>query len=125
MNLLQELSGLREGAMKDLIMDLIERAIQLTDTDGMSYEKAIEAIAKKVHEMDHSEVANDHEMLIDMIKGMFDEEDLKEDANWPKLIAHADEFRVEQDEDGQVHILDGEQSIRVSMPLTVWKKLAK
>lgn len=47
------------------------------------------------------------------------------DGNWPKLIAHADEFRVEMDEDEQVHILDGEGAVRVSMPLVIWKQLCR
>lgn len=47
----------------------------------------------------------------------------EKDDNWPKLVAHADEFRVEMDEDETVHLLDGEQSIRVSMPIKTWRKL--
>lgn len=47
----------------------------------------------------------------------------EEETTWPLLLAQADEFRVECDEDKNVHLLDGEQSIRVSMPLKVWKQL--
>lgn len=36
--------------------------------------------------------------------------------------ARADEFTL-QEEDGWVHILDGEQSVRLSMPVDVWKQL--
>lgn len=49
----------------------------------------------------------------------------EEDDNWPKLISHADEFRVEMDKDEQVHLLDGEGKIRVSMPLVIWKQLCR
>jgi hypothetical protein len=47
----------------------------------------------------------------------------EEEGTWPLLLAQADEFRVECDEDKNVHLLDGEQSIRASMPLKVWKQL--
>jgi hypothetical protein len=40
------------------------------------------------------------------------------------LIAHADEFKVELDDDGLVHLLDGEETIRVSMPIDIWKRMA-
>lgn len=39
------------------------------------------------------------------------------------LLSQSDEFRVELD-DGQVHLLDGENTVRISMPLNVWKKMA-
>ena len=38
-------------------------------------------------------------------------------------VAH-DEFRLEI-EDGWVHLLDGEQSVRVSMPKDVWDQLIR
>ena len=37
------------------------------------------------------------------------------------IVAQADEFIAEMDDDGQVHILDGEGSIHVSMPYDVWE----
>ena len=47
----------------------------------------------------------------------------EEPAN--RVIAKADEFKVEVDADEQVHLLDGENSVRVSMPLMIWKQLAR
>lgn len=47
------------------------------------------------------------------------------DGNWPKLLSQADEFRVEIDENEQVHLLDGEQTVRVSMPYVIWKQLCR
>ena len=35
--------------------------------------------------------------------------------------AKADEFIAEMDDDGQVHIFDGEGTIRLSMPYDVWE----
>lgn len=39
------------------------------------------------------------------------------------LIAQADEWRVEQDEDGLVHLIDGEQTIRATMTSQIWQAL--
>lgn len=74
----------------------------------------------------HLEDVADHEEAI-QIMSKFLHANLSEaaDGNWPKLIAHADEFRVEMDEDEQVHILDGEGAVRVSMPLIIWKQLCR
>lgn len=43
----------------------------------------------------------------------------------PKVIAKADEYRVELDDDEQVHLLNGHSRILVSMPLVVWKQLCR
>lgn len=43
--------------------------------------------------------------------------------NWPMLISAADQYRVECDEDRMVHLLDGENVIKVSMPIKVWEEL--
>jgi hypothetical protein len=42
----------------------------------------------------------------------------------PAVLAQADEWRVEQDEDGQVHLLDGEGTIRASFDYDIWEKLS-
>lgn len=39
------------------------------------------------------------------------------------LLAQADEWRVEQDEDGLVHLIDGEQTIRATMSAREWQTL--
>ena len=41
-----------------------------------------------------------------------------------RTVAHADDFKVEL-EDDWVHIKDGENSTRLSMPLDVWDKLVR
>jgi hypothetical protein len=41
------------------------------------------------------------------------------------VIGKADGFKVELDKDGQVHLIDGEGTIRVSMPKDTWKNLAE
>lgn len=38
-------------------------------------------------------------------------------------LAEADEITVQLDEDGYVHILDGEGSIRLTMEYSVWDNL--
>ncbi|BBA65196.1 predicted ORF [Xanthomonas phage XacN1] len=37
------------------------------------------------------------------------------------ILAQADEFIAEMDDDGQVHVFDGEGVIRLSMPYDVWE----
>jgi len=41
------------------------------------------------------------------------------------IIAVADEFVVSHDEDGFIHILDGEQTIRLTIDAGVYIKLCK
>ncbi len=41
------------------------------------------------------------------------------------VLGKSDEFKLELDKDGQVHLLDGEGTVRVSMPKDTWKDLAK
>ena len=43
----------------------------------------------------------------------------------PKVIAKADQYKVELDDDEQVHLMDGEETILVSMPLVIWKQLMR
>jgi len=40
-------------------------------------------------------------------------------------LASSDEFSVEHDSDDMVHLLDGERSIRVTMPYHVWLDLCQ
>jgi hypothetical protein len=40
-------------------------------------------------------------------------------------LASADEFAVEHDSDDIVHLLDGEHSIRVTMPYQIWLELCQ
>ena len=40
-------------------------------------------------------------------------------------IASSDEYSVEHDSDDSVHLLDGERSIRVSMPYHIWLDLCQ
>ena len=198
MKLLKELATLREGAMKEKMVDMIELAIKQVDTTNLSYDEAIAKIIAKLFAMDDHDLFTGwhHEDLRDMIEPYLDEEDfvkegvfksikrglkgwgmfdkdgpkelvkrnkahdletakllrmsldnapvgspaalqrkvldrrLKEDeaedaAEEPKVIAKADEFRVELDADEQVSLIDGEGTVRVSMPLVIWKQLCR
>jgi hypothetical protein len=75
----------------------------------------------------HIEDVEDHEEAIQIMSRFLKSrlQEAEEDDNWPKLISRADEFRVEMDKDEQVHLLDGEGTIRVSMPLVIWKQLCR
>lgn len=48
-----------------------------------------------------------------------------ESLNEGHVLGKSDEFKLELDKDGQVHLLDGEGTVRVSMPKDTWKDLAK
>jgi hypothetical protein len=131
MKLIQELSQVTEGRMKEAIIDLIDKAMDLVDVHGMTHDEALKEIADKVHEMDHFDIAADHDALMSMINDMYGEEDhadaLKEDEaddNWPKLIGKAGDFSLEVDENEKVTLLKNHQEI-VSMPLVIWKQLAR
>lgn len=39
------------------------------------------------------------------------------------LLSQVDEWKVEQDEDGLIHLIDGEGTIRASMPAQIWRAL--
>lgn len=126
MKFLQELKSLHEGAVKGALADAIAATIERLPVALLKqpYEEVVRQIAQKVQEKNPGV---DIDLLMDMVKTQFEPDDLTEssDGNWPKLIAHADEFRVEMDEDEQVHILDGEGAVRVSMPLVIWKQLCR
>lgn len=127
-------SNVKEGAMKEALMDLIEYAVKHAPIGKASYPLALRIIAKFARENDSENIlahCSDEE-LKEYITSEFTEDDHasinesgETDSNWPKLIAHADEFRVELDEDEQCHLLDGEGSIRVSMPFIIWKQLCR
>ena len=131
MKLIQELTRIDEGAVKDAIIDLIDRAMDMVDVYDMTYEKAISAIADKVMEIDAKKIAQDKDALVHMIESMYSKEDhadvVKEDEgadNWPKQIAAAGEFTVELDEDEKVTLMKRNQAV-VSMPLVIWKQLTR
>lgn len=132
MKLIQELSQVTEGRMKEVLIDLIDRAIDKVDTYDMEYEAACKEIAKKVHEMEKFGAEVDNDFLMSLIKDMYSEADHKdvvkedeEDDDEDKVIAKADEFTLMLDADEQVHLLDGEKTVRVSMPLIIWKQLTR
>lgn len=77
MKFLKELAVMSEGQMKEKMMDIIEKAINASDVEGTTYAQALQAIAKKVHSIDKSELftgISDSE-LKDYIKGLYDEGD--------------------------------------------------
>lgn len=124
---------LGEGRLKEMITTIIERAIKETDTKGLKKEEAIKKIAATARKLDRNnfmQALSDVE-IGEYVADMYDEEikeaeDVdKDETDYPKQIGKADEFTVMLDEDEQVHILDGEQSVRLSMPLITWKRLKR
>lgn len=149
---LLQIKSLKEGAVKTNIMDTIEDICRNPDlpSKGMSYEAAIKHIVKKIQST-HTMAAElpPHE-LEGYVKDYMTEDDfeeLHEDAfdqggmgepgedehhhdqdatpSETKVIGKAAEFKVELDGDEQVHILDGEGTIRLSMPFMIWKQLTR
>lgn len=132
MNLLKELLTLTEGGSKRYIEDLIEKAIKLVDANGMSYEDAVDTIADKVKELAQpDQQIVDTDMLIDMIKAVYDDE-LTEDESMddalepvkPKLLGKAGDYKVMLDDDEQVNLYY-EDEMLTTMPLVIWKQLTK
>lgn len=79
MSLIKELTtmrAVREGAVKDEMMDLIDKAIKNAKCHGMSWDAACVKIAKEFHKLDSHKLASgmDDEALIDLIKGQYDED---------------------------------------------------
>jgi hypothetical protein len=151
MKLLQELQSLREGAMKEALMELIEKAIEDTDTVGKGYVQAVKAIIHKTREIDSDGLVKSlsDEELAEYIRDQFDEEDLKEEAYGddsatqqsqqpqnelptnhefkkpePKVIGKAGNFSVTVDEEEQIHVLDGDQE-KLTMPYVLWTQLVR
>lgn len=128
MSFLRELNLIHEASVKSDLENKIQGVIDRLPLAvlGYSYDDAVEEIARKVKQKSGP---IDHDILVDMIKTMFEPDDLTEaeqtDSNWPKLIAHADEFRVEMDENEQISLLDGEGTVRVTMPFIIWKQLCR
>lgn len=134
--LLKELLHLQEGRVKEALMSIIDDAIKNTKlTNNGSYEDAVKEIVKYARFNDYNDVTagcSDAELETYVKDGFTKDEHagLNEDAEQdeptkPKIIAKADEFRVELDDEEQVHLIDGEETIRVSMPLVIWKELKR
>jgi hypothetical protein len=126
-------SNVKEGAMKDALMDLIEYAVNHAPIGKASYPLALHIIAKFARENDPENILSgcSDEDLKEYITDAFSEayhssiNEGEEKPEFPKVIAKADEFRVELDEKDDVAILDGEEKIRLTMPLVVWKSLIR
>lgn len=137
MKLLQELSTLSEGRVKEEIMRLVDEALLQFNFHNKTHEEAVKGLIKRIKERDRKGLVagmsdKEIEEYIDALEpeGWRDDNEIveaedPEDTNFPKLIAHADEFRVELDEDEQVNLLDGEGTVRVTMPLVIWKQLTR
>jgi hypothetical protein len=75
MTMLKELLALKESRSKEYLENLIDKAINVIKTKGMSYEDAVDAIADKAKELaSPDEQIVDRDLLIDMIKAVYDDE---------------------------------------------------
>ena len=120
MRVLYQDGGLSDEAASTwkMIIDNLMRAVRKED---------IEEFKKLYHEY-AKERPDAFEAIMDTVYGYLGvstyEELAKKTLKEAAVPVKADEFKLEVDFD-QVHLLDGEKSIRVSMPLKTWLKLAK
>lgn len=134
--LMQELLQLNEGRVKEALFDLIEQGIKHAPIGKASYELAVAKIVSYIRANDwqHLTAGMPDEEVEGYVKDNFSKaehaehlglNEAEEESEWPKVIAKADEYRVEVDEDEQVSLLDGKDTVKVTMPLVIWKQLIR
>lgn len=141
MKLLQELLTLNEGQLKDKIIDLIYRAMDLTDTDSLDGDKAASRIITKLREIDTRDLTGgmEDEELIAMVKPFLGE-DVNEEGEEtaadqeevePKILSTAAgsngvKYTVVLDPTSeQVQVVDNTHKVYLQVPLVIWQQLAR
>ena len=151
---LLQIKTLKEGQMKNAIMDTVEDHVRNADIPaGTSYARAVQLIVKAIQNTDTIASECPAAELTDYVKDYMSPEEFKElhedtfdqgeeggeqhqeyhpddeqheePQKETKIIGKADEFKVELDGDEQVHITDGEGTVRLSMPFMIWKQLTR
>lgn len=130
--LIKQLMSLREGAIKNQMYDLVEKAMKEVDVSGMAYKDALAKLAKYIISQDNSEFFGGRvQDAIEFISGVYSQKEHltineeEEESEFPKKIAKAGDFVVELDEQEQVRILDTSGSTKLQMPLVIWKQLTR
>jgi hypothetical protein len=141
MKLLQELLTLNEGQLKDKIIDLIYRAMDLTDTDSLDGDKAATRIITKLREIDTRDLTGgmEDEELIAMVKPFLgedvneegEEDSVEQDEVEPKILstaagANGVKYMVVLDPTSeQVQVVDNTHKVYLQVPLVIWQQLAR
>lgn len=98
-------------------MSLLQDLLALKQPVAESHDELDAMHAAQADEF-HSRIPSVRDMKDEMVANIE-----RRRAMATKELASADEFRVELDADGFVHILDGEETVRLSMPYEVWTQL--
>jgi hypothetical protein len=115
--------GVLAGGMSNFEEDVAEDQLnELSPETLASYKKKAGADATAADK--RGDYARGNKRMRGIIKATKKEFDKDAKGVTEGLIARADEFKVELDEDGLVHLLDGEETVRVSMPIDIWKRMA-
>lgn len=140
MKLLQDLLALNEGAVKNKIIDLIYRAMDLTDTDSLDGDKAAARIIDKLREIDTHDLTGgmEDEELISMVKPFLGEavneegEEVPDQGEVePKILSTAAgsngvKYMVVLDPASeQVQVVDNTHKVYLQVPLVIWQQLAR
>ena len=119
MNLLKELSQLGESTN----LERKQKRIELMIDDYIKRSKATTNDIKKSHYLDMADQLRDQLAALKLTEADEPSEDEKENE---QIIAKADEYRVRLYKDTEtVDLLDGEETVLVSMPLVIWKQLTR
>lgn len=130
---LVQMKALKEGQMKNAIMDTVEDHCRNTDIpDGLSYEQAVSLIVKSIMNTDTMAAELPSRELTEYVKDYFAREDYEDvvkeahdtDMEFPKILGKAGEFSVELNDGEQVSLMRGNKEV-VSMPLVIWKQLSR
>lgn len=105
-----------------ILLSYVDRDID----GGMSVEDAVQHMADSYyHHMGYDSADEAVDAIMHMAGLRKKHWATGKDTNWPKLIAQTDEYRAELDEDRQVHIMDGEGTMRLSMPMKAFRAFVK
>lgn len=140
MTLLQELLSLNEGRIKNEIIDLIQRAMDLIDTDSLDSDAVADRIIDKLREIDNHNLTSgmDNEELIAMISPFLSEdvngegEDVADQGDLkPKILAKSVPTKgvtyivVMDPHSEEVQIVDSSHKVYLQVPFIVWQQLAR
>jgi hypothetical protein len=146
---LTQMKALKEGQMKNALMDAIDKACSAADIpDGASYEQAVKAIVKHIQNGNSVASNTPASELADYVKDSFPKEEYvtedeyqdpsqqgepapapqgeeQPDADAPEEIGKAGDYTVSLDKKSEtITLKKGDQTI-TAMPLVIWSQLKR
>lgn len=140
MKLLQDLLSLNEGAMKEAIIALIERAMSHVHSNTGNMDNDIATIVSQVRRLDNRDLTagSSDEELGEMVKSMLDESDYKmdeavggdEEEKMQILSsaagAHGVKYSVVLKPSAElVQVVDNADRVYLEVPLVIWQQLSR